>query len=817
MTNADIAARKKAQEKENEAMSESYRSELKNQGDKKKAKESLPKLYDEKAEQDPKSYANQYRVAPVIDANADTESPVPKFAKGAGNQLLFGIPSAIISKTGLPGRAPEQTRADISKLEQDPAYQAGSVTGAVGSGFIPIAGIAGRTFQGVRGGAELAGATDKLNRLQKLIAPIAKAGGVESAAAKTMGGALKTNVANAVAGEGIREAAEGKLDAGKLAQAGLYGVGGTLVGKGVGAGIEKIAGKGATKTISEGAGELLGKDSPRPSKELVEAAKQKLITFGPLNPHLESLTDPTISKIGSSAAQAAAADRWIVNAAKVANKYGVKPDTGETLDHAMDMIGHKYKELDKITQPLVPKIQQTMESEDVIGKVSDIMKNIPTSKSDIMNAVSKNADDILNDIKQAQSPQAMRDAINNHMGIFYGQKGGASDQNVVDYSLKIAKMLRGEMDGIFSEAAKAAGKSDLMNVPKEYGILQDIGKQQLSKQFAGGGGNETVLGQAIGNFVTGASSAKSLIAASIGQTIGRGPAKAFRQYTQNKAGERFSRLVGEGEEVVAPIARGSGIKGLLQSIPEAAAAESAAHGGSGIAAAALEKQRIGEGSETQTAQANEIGVNPESNNIKSRITPLIDKAANLKWEQSYSNLGYGPAGPDNDNYVAFMNQIHKNLSTPDGNDIDPRVVAKLLLPNEVDQKTFSPAYDAYRSIFPNIKMAYQSSKGVPLLAETAGKVPLIGDIANEANLHLSRGMNAISQSTGPKAARDAIISGVKQMATAGGKSPEDAAHTAEQIIVTSSSPAEMEKRLLEYVSIINSPAFTVLKKTGIIP
>jgi hypothetical protein len=167
---------------------------------------------------------------------------------------------------------------------------------------------------------------------------------------------------------------------------------------------------------------------------------------------------------------------------------------------------------------------------------------------------------------------------------------------------------------------------------------------------------------------------------------------------------------------------------------------------------------------------------------------------------------------DNKFTAAARQALAAKLFDPDGNP-NMQALGQFMFEGGPDQEAYNKAINAYNQIMPNVRDAYKSSHGLGQLPLGVG--PLISNTpgVSQANVGISNLLSTLTPNqNAPKSARNAVIEGLQRFT---GSQRE--ADNANEAIVNSSSPQDLEKRLLGSMKSSNSIGYGLLKQIGLVP
>ena len=692
---------------------------------------------------------------------AKTYSNLTDLSKSALNSMAFGLPRAINENLD------PSTVDDWKKTTESEAGRNGNNIGTLLSSAVPIPGLAGVGL--VRGGAGIG--------------------------KQIIGGGINAGI-NSAGQQGIRELAsaaaatpEGRdptINGENIMSAGLAGVGlGALFHGIVGA----VAAKGSKASLSAtqaerdasqklAGGQLLGPgDSlPLPTQKVANAYLNK-ISGGQNGAIADTLSRKT------PMGQAAAFDNQVANTAWVGHKYGItgEGNTAKQIGDAELAIKGKLNQIDAIAQDHLPAIKQMVSSDDALKaaiKTADTIPN-PTVRGKIQAQIGA----VQSNMAQASTAGEMRTILKNGMETMSNQ---VANDATLRPGLQALKDVRDTFNDSLSDIMVKTRNSDLSLAPREYGVLQDIGKMSVLKQ------GSDLAAQGLPQPVENA----------LGMVTAHPLTLAKRAFIPGA--RKIDKLVEKSFPESLNMAANAHVPGV--GVPAAAPGASPAQ--PVINAMSKKDEKNGSNATPGTLQTDLYDQNHKPTPAMVKMLGAIEDRFQTRM-QGYSQMNVN--GQENDFTKAARASLASKLFDADGNP-NMQALGQFMFEGGPDQEAYNKAINAYNQMMPNIREAYESSHGV-------GQVPIVGGIVSntpglsQGNVALSNFISTMTPNqNAPKSARNAVIEGLQRFTG----SPKDE-QNANEAIVNSSSPSDLEKRLLGSMKSSNSIGYGLLKQIGLVP
>jgi hypothetical protein len=705
---------------------------------------------------------NSIDLGPVMNSLMSGKGTGQDYYKSAMNHLLFKAPQAIAENID-----PSQVQ-NFKDLEQTTGGKIGGVAGDIGSSMIPVG-----------GGIGLAG---KGAGLAKTIAGGAINAGINSGGQQTI-----RELVNAAAA--TPEGRTPDISLGNIGTAATEGAGlGALFHGIVGA----IAGKSGSAVTKATAEEIAAAQKLKDGGLLninKTGANGELVPADPVHPDIQKSADAYVNKISGGQNgpirdalegqtplnQASNINAQTVNTAQVGTKYKIfGENTPKELAEANAAIKGSLDKIDAVAQPSLGAIKATVGSDEALSQAMKATSQIPDQA--VQNKVQQQIGAIHQAMMGANSASDMRTILNQGLDTMSAQMANDATVRYGYQALKgIKDSFNKSLSNIMASNPETAG---LAQVPQEYGILQDIGAmstmQQMSSLAAksGPGTLEKGLGAVTQHPTT------------LLKTILRPGAKKIDQLIATPFPDAVGGVAG----------RTAGSSTGISGVPPV-------NGGNANIApqtAINEMSKKDDKSGPQSVLVSDLYDNngnptPTFNNLSKSVTDRV--------EQILTRRGENIIPGDVEKTQA---SVMKGIINPDKT-LNIQALGNVMFDNPQDREKFSQAASAYNQMIPNIKDAFQSNHGIPGVSN----IPIV----SQANVGISNLLsNATPNANAQKSARNAIIKGLHNFTGSG-----DDEYNANEAIVNSSSPQDLEKRLLSSMKSSNSTGYNLLKQAGIVP
>lgn len=388
----------------------------------------------------------------MADRNVLEEDILPALAGGASG-LLFGIPEWIARQVDA-----KAVQDYIDKHKS--AYETGGTIGSIGSGFIPVAGLAGKAIQG-------AGALGKAAGLGKLAAGATKLGaGLEKvgSATKGVGNLALRGAAEGAIGSGIRTGTEGGDLGENVAQGALFGgAGGALGG-------------------------MLGQSGKR-LQELKEDAAKAVIGQTPgMTGRMAMRGFAKQSGVGKAGSKLSKIDDWMERNADFAlrpelklTSRGLHPDIKGNLTDAKgrleamkDVNKEAFKQIDDLFVAGNKDINEAMQP--TINDLRQYANEAVGSKG------VKAVDDLVKRLDSIDNLPGKRKILSD----WIKRKANQPD-DVTQMQYEAALHLSGALDDAVEGVAEKYGGPSLKQAAREYGMIENASTAITRDEFSGVG------------------------------------------------------------------------------------------------------------------------------------------------------------------------------------------------------------------------------------------------------------------------------------------------------------------------------------------
>lgn len=713
------------------------------------------------------------------------------------NEAAFGIPKGV---TGFFN--PEAKEAwENWESEAPEAKSIGGGIGAIGSAFIPVAGIAGKGLQA----AKVLGEGSKIGR------GIVKAGEGLEALSKTvpgvrgnLGNMMKLGATEGLLGQGIRDVAQGQgFDPGSLATATTFGAGGGALAHGIGSLLRGFKG-----IENAGNNAYLSSAGITPQMAMQYAARD--VGGGPMNmaanqglkDSIQELAEkgrelfggklPTPENLGEMAGQLQSKFKSLDQAVQTANGGALKPEFKTVFDanatNAFAPLGAKwegtdlgfktvwekgqplnvYNQLETLSKAEKDPIQWARnvlgsgvaESEESAIIASQILKNQTAIKEGL--PLTEIADDVRSAMgaiwksqKIPYTPDSIyknvRDKIKNASGLFEARK-------MADELEKSGREMGSAFGKVQQEAADILGReldnsigdyTAGMNVPD----IRQLGQQWKTMLPFAKGNVRQVLGD-VAPAQMGSPTAFNQAAASMmgAGAAGGNPIGILTGLFGNPIAKGIKDATTRGLADLGPIAGKAADSPLLQKIVETAQGTGGLGGRGAALLANQEPQKISPQMAPGLIATEHVKALKGDPTAQNNFMNHVESGIKMHWLQATRGLPlFGPADESNPRFVAFrrgmMNYMGGDPSQ--GGQIDPVRAGKVIFINDNDAKRFSETAQGLRTL-------QQSMPGIT--TGPLGSIQRFFDPQQQVRLDaLKEGFNRLAPSGASRAETDKVF------------------------------------------------------------
>lgn len=583
---------------------------------------------------------------------------------GAVDELLFGAPEWLLKKFGDRKAVEDYIKA------HEKAYRIGETVGTVGGAFIPVGGAlkAGKLALGLGKAAKAAKVGSELARLGEVAAP----------AARSALGEIARLAGRGAAAGGAEAAARGLFDeesAGQIAQDISQG---TLFG-GLGGAAAGALSKAAPKLTS-----LLKKGTEKATIGLTDANTRGL---------LQSVQK--LSGEGSGAMkQAQTVDdirREISDLIKSKKLY--KEGAVASAAEAQSKV---WKQLDDVYEKVAG------------GKTGMQVLTGGLGPEDMANLANKYDPETLDAaITAIAGPLGKRTGLANIRGKLEdlaknARVKGTGNAEIDDATFDIAKTLRRNLDDSVIKAAEDAGVKIPENFKREYGLLMPIAKGEVRADIAPSKfnlGSPTFEKAAAATVLGGGSSLLGGPDEDIQTKLARGAAGAALGFGASKALGALTRKGVASADTLAGILEKAAPK-IAEAAPDVAVmggrlAENVQREATKAAAPTTEEEAQAASDGAEAGQA--VGTPQYTGLIMGKLAEFA--AAN-------------GIEPDSQDYKDFVQAVGSATMSAEGQPFDPRMMAKLLYPDDVQRAKYLKALDVSQRLSASLSPAVKSRGGL---------------------------------------------------------------------------------------------------------
>jgi hypothetical protein len=592
-------------------------------------------------------------------------------AMGAGNGLLFGIPEFIYRRLG-----GEKDYQDFLQKHKT-AYDVGNVAGAIGSTFIPVAGVLGKGVQGAELGAKaLQGA--------KLLE-----GGAE--AAKAAGGFSK--IANM--------AAKGALTGG--IEGGVRGVTGSDPGQELQGGIQGAQSGATWGGIAGTAGGLISQAAPKIAAIAKKGTEKAVLgtTEGKARQFIQMVQEmtPPGSGPGAKLVRSDALRGDLVDFIKSKKLW----EEG-AVEREYNRVSGEFNKFDQVydsaagNRPAKDVLAGLLDPEDTQFLAQKYQGNPEALKAA--------QDSILQDIGNVSGAAPIREQLKNIAEHARNAKVNPAlpfaDAQFNAARYDIAKTLRNNLDTSVMRVAEDSGIPIDPNFKRDWGFLQPLEKGALKADWTpatGGLGSNTFPKFAMGAILPGSMGVSGFVSGDNNQDIGTRLANAAAGTVLGYGLQKgLGRLGVKGAALMNTLANKA--PGIAENLAENTGAVQTVSAGLG-SLISPQSAAVPPGTATAGYAGGRTGA-PTSAPGPIESDPVnmgrIENGLNMAWLQQTRGL-YGPANESNQLYKRFHDSAMYAL-TDNGQSaqINPRLAANLMFQDPKQKEAYLKTIDAQEKL-----------------------------------------------------------------------------------------------------------------------